>query len=87
MNIVFRRFYLNDISTKLGYFLLLKRKFSYDPAAKPPSDSIYFVKIFLKSHSFQETRASSTDFSETNRTVKIILNIFGVDEKKKSHRS
>ena len=38
------------------------------------------VKMFLKSLSFQETRASSTVFSETETNIpdKIILNIFGV---------
>ena len=45
-NIVYRRFHLSGILTKLGHFLLLKRKFSYDPATKPSKVSIYFVKSF-----------------------------------------
>ena len=64
--------------TKLGHFILLKRKFSHDPATKPLNGSIYFLKNILKFHNFQETRASSTVASETNRANKIILNIFGV---------
>ena len=95
MNIVYRRFRLGGIPTKLGNFLLInplqpgvafprplktenlffKRKFSYDLVTKP---SNYFVKSFLNSHSFQETRASSTIPCETNRADKIILNIFDV---------
>ena len=47
MNIVYRRVHLNDILNKLSHFLLLKRKFSYNPATK--FSSIYFVKRFLKS--------------------------------------
>ena len=78
MNIVYRRFHLSGILTKLGHFLLLKRKFYNDLATKPSNASIYFVKSFLKSHSFQEARASSTVSSEANSADKIILNIFGV---------
>ena len=48
------------------------------PQQNPLNVSIYFVKSFLKYYSFQETRASSTVYSETNRADKIILNIFGV---------
>ena len=47
MKIVYRRVHLSGILSKLGHFLLLKRKFSYDPPTKP--SSIYFVKRFLKS--------------------------------------
>ena len=82
MNVVHRRSHLSDI-TKLGHFLLFKRKLSYDSMKRPSNVSIRFVKSFLKSYSFQETRASSTASSETNRTDKIILNIFGVAMKKK----
>ena len=78
MNIVCRRFHLSGILTKPGHFLLLKRKFSYDPAIKLLNVSIYFVKRFLTSYSFQETRASSTVSSEINRAHTIILNISGV---------
>ena len=78
MNIVYRRFHLSDILTKLGHFLLLKNFFPYDLGTKPSSVSIYFVKSFLKSHSFQETSASNTVSSEANRADKIILNTFGV---------
>ena len=59
MIIVYRRFYLSGIFTKLGHFLLFKRKFSYDPATKPSKDRIYFVKSFLNSKNFQETRAAA----------------------------
>ena len=45
--IVYRRVHLSGILSKLGHFLLLKRKFSYYPPTK--SSSIYFVKSFLKS--------------------------------------
>ena len=48
------------------------------PRQNPSNISTIFVKSFLKRHSFQETRATSTGFSETNRADKIILNIFGV---------
>ena len=47
MDIVCRRVHLSGILSRLGHFLLLKRKFSYNPAKKP--SSIYFVKRFLKS--------------------------------------
>ena len=74
MNIVYRRVYLSRILTKFAHFLLLKRKFSYDPVTK----SSTVDKSFLKFHSFQEARASSTISSETNKADKIILNIFGI---------
>ena len=45
--VVYRRVHLRGILSKLGHFLLLKRKFSHDPPTK--SSSIYFVKCFLKS--------------------------------------
>ena len=76
MNIVYRRVHLSGILSKLGHFLLLKRKFSYDPVTI--HSSIYFVKRFLKSESFQGLKASSTTSCETNRGDNIILNIFGV---------
>ena len=76
MKIVYRRVHLSGILSKLGHFLLLEWKFSYDLATKP--SSIYFVKRFLKSWSFQEINAASTTSCETNRGDKIILNIFGV---------
>ena len=76
--IVYHIIHLRDILSKLGLFILLKRKFSYDPATKPSNFSIYFVKSFLKSHSFWETKASSTVSFETNRGKKIILYILGV---------
>ena len=47
-------------------------------ATKPSHIGIYCIKSFLKSHSFQETRANSAVFSKANTTDKIILNIFGV---------
>ena len=78
MNIVYSRFHLSGILTKLVHFLLLKKKNSYNPSIKSQGISIYFVKSFLKSHSLHETRASSTASSETNRADKMILNIFGV---------
>ena len=77
MNIVYRRFHLSGILTKLDYFLVLKTKFSNDLAMKLLNVSIYFLKNILKSHSFQKARSSSTVSSETNRANKIILNIFG----------
>ena len=77
MNIVYRRVHLSCILNKLGHFLSLKGKLSSDPETKPSNVRIDFVKSFLKSHSFQETRASSTVSCETNRADKIILNIFG----------
>ena len=46
MNIVYRKVHLSGFLSKLGHFLLLKRKFSCNPATKP--SSIYFVKHFLK---------------------------------------
>ena len=76
MNIVYPRVHLSGILSKLGHFLLLKRKFSYDPVTI--HSSIYFVKRFLKSESFQRLKASSTTSCETNRGDNIILNIFGV---------
>ena len=83
---------LSQVSSKShfnlsGIFCLLKRKFFMIPQQNPLNVSIYFVKSFLKYHSFQETRASSTIYSETNRAEKIILNIFGVAilKKLKSH--
>ena len=76
MNIVYPRVHLSGILSKLGHFLLLKRKFSYDPVTI--HSSIYFVKRFLKSESFQGLKASSTTSCETNRGDNIILNIFGV---------
>ena len=77
MNIVYRRVHVSCILNKLGHFLFLKEKLSSDPETKPSNVRINFVKSFLKSHSFQETRASSTVSCETNRADKIILNIFG----------
>ena len=86
MNIVYRIVHLNGILNKLGHFLLLKRKFPYDLVTKPLNVSIYFVKSFLKSHSFQETRETSTIFCETNRADKIIPNMLQFREKlNKSH--
>ena len=88
MNIVYRRVHLSRILTKLAHFLLLKRKFSYDPVTK----SSTVDKSFLKFHSFQEARASSTISSETNKADKIILNskylrYYNVDKINKSHAS
>ena len=40
--------------------------------------SIYFVKRYLKSHSFLQTRGSSIISCKENRAHKIILNISGV---------
>ena len=40
--------------------MLLQRKCFYDSATKASKVSLYFLKRFLKSHSSQETRASST---------------------------
>ena len=80
MNTVNGRFHQSDILTKLGHFLLLKRKLFYSPVTKHLNVSIYFLKNILKSHSFQETKASITVSSETNRANKINLNIFGVDK-------
>ena len=77
MSIVYGRVHLSGILNKLGHFLLLKRKFSYDPATKPSNVSIYFAKSFLKSHSFQEIKASNKISCETNREGKVILTIFG----------
>ena len=54
MNIVYPRVHLSGILSKLGHFLLLKRKFSYDPPTK--SSSIYFVKRFLKSFIFKKQK-------------------------------
>ena len=71
-------FIWSGILTKLGQFQLFKRKLSYDPATKPSDVSNSSVKIFLKSDSFQETRASSTVSSETDMADKIILSSFGV---------
>ena len=76
MDLVYRRLHLSGILSKLGHFLLLKRKFSYHLATKP--SSIYFVKRFLKSKSFQEIKASSTISCKTNRGDKIILKAFEV---------
>ena len=78
MNIVYGRVHLSGILSKLGHFLILKRKFSYDPVTKTSHVSIYFVKSFLKSHSFQEIKASNTISCEANRGDKVILNTFGV---------
>ena len=79
MNIIYRTIHLSGILNKLGHFLLLKRiNFLMIPRQNPSNISTIFVKSFLKRHSFRETRATSTGFSETNRADKIILNIFGV---------
>ena len=77
MNIFYRRVHLRSILSKLSHFLLLKRKFFFNSLTKP--SNISFVKHFLKSKSFQKTKASSTTTScETNRGHKIIPNIFSV---------
>ena len=60
MNIACRRFHLSDILTKLGHFL--KGKFSNDPTTKPSNVSIYSVKSFLKSHSFQKKEEHTAQF-------------------------
>ena len=78
MNIAYCRFHLRGILTKLGHFQLIKRKFTFNPAKNPSIVSIYFIKRFVKSHSFQETKASGTVSSEANRADKIILNICGI---------
>ena len=78
MNIAYRSFHLSSILTKLDHFMLLKKNILMISVTKPSIFSIYFVKSFLKSHSFQETRASSTISSETNRADKIILIMFCV---------
>ena len=78
MDIAYRSFHVSNILTKLCHILLLQRKLPYDHATKPLNVSIFFVKGFLKSHSFQETRVSSTVSTVRNRADKIILNIFGV---------
>ena len=75
MNVVYCKVHLSGTLSKPGHFLLLKRKFSYDPATKPSNIRIYFVKSFSKSHSLQETKASSTVSSETNRGDKIIVGV------------
>ena len=78
MTIVYSRFHLSDIFTKLGHFVLLKRNFSNDLLIKSSNVRIYFVASFLIFYSFQETRASSTTSCQMNRTDTIILNMFGV---------
>ena len=60
-----------------SFFVAEKKIFSWS-RKKTLDVSIYFVKSFLNYQSFQETRASSTVSSETNRAVKIILNMSGV---------
>ena len=69
MNIAYPRFNLRDVFTKLGHFLLLKRKFSYFHLIIPPKN-IYFVENSRKS---QETSESSTMSCHTNRADKLIL--------------
>ena len=76
MNIFYRRVHLSSILSKLSHFLLLKRKNFFNSLTKP--SNISFVKRFLKSKSFQKTKASSTTSCETNRGHKIIPNIFSV---------
>ena len=76
MNIFYRRVHLSSILSKLSNFLLLKRKNFFNSLPKP--SNISFVKRFLKSKSFQKTKASSTTSCETNRGHKIIPNIFSV---------
>ena len=76
MNIFYRRVHLSSILSKLSHFLLLKRKKFFNSLTKP--SNISFVKRFLKSKSFQKTKASSTTSCETNRGHKIIPNIFSV---------
>ena len=76
MNIFYRRVHLSSILSKLSNFLLLKRKNFFNSLTKP--SNISFVKRFLKSKSFQKTKASSTTSCETNRGHKIIPNIFSV---------
>ena len=72
---IYLRVDLSGFLSKLGHFLLLKRKSCFDSATKLSNVSIYFVKSFLKSH---ETKACSTISCEINKGDKIILNIFGV---------
>ena len=76
MNIFYRRVHLSSILSKLSHFLLLKRKNFFNSLTKP--SNISFVKRFLKSKSFQKTKASSTTSCETNRGHEIIPNIFSV---------
>ena len=76
MNIFYRRVHLSSILSKLSNFLLLKSKNFFNSLPKP--STISFVKRFLKSKSFQKTKASSTTSCETNRGHKIIPNIFSV---------
>ena len=76
MNIFYRRVHLSSILSKLSHFLLLKRKIFFNSLTKP--SNISFVKRFLKSKSFQKTKASSTTSCETNRGHKIIPDIFSV---------
>ena len=76
MNIFYRRVHLSSILSKLSHFLLLKRKNFFNSLTKP--SNISFVKRFLKSKSFQKTKASSTTSCETNRGHKIIPDIFSV---------
>ena len=78
VTIAYHGFHLHDIFIKLRHSLLLKRKVSYDPATKPSNVSIYFVKNFLKSHNFRETRGSTPISCQTSREDKIVLNIFAV---------
>ena len=78
--IVYRRFHLSRVFTKLGNFLFL---FSVllkgnDLTKKLSKVNSYSVKTFPTSHNFQETRASSTSSCQTNRAGKLILSIFGV---------
>ena len=73
-----RRFYISGVVTKLVYFPFLKRTLSYDSATKPSNVSIYLVESFLKPHDFEETRASSTIYCQTNWADKIVVNRFGV---------
>ena len=54
MNIVYRRFRLSAILSKLAHFLLLKRTFSYDLTTKPLS--ICFVKRFLNLKAFTKQK-------------------------------
>ena len=83
MIFLFYEYCLSQVSSKRHFkqtchFLLFKRKFSNNHATKPSYVSIYCIKRVLKSHSFQEKRASKAVSSKTNRADKIILNISGV---------
>ena len=73
--IVYYRIHLSDIFAKLSHFLLLKLKFYCFRLM------IYFVRSFLKSHSFQVTKPNRNIFVAAMSTRLISRMVLSTQEK------